>query len=101
MDQKTRIDMMETVLDDTGSIIETVEKALDKLDQNRTAYLTLRDYYGSEEWYQDVNAADAGMLPEGTKCGVLSEDAVFRLLEDHNALAIRMLETATRMVKGN
>lgn len=99
MEQKTRIDMMENILDDTARILETVENALDRLEQNRAAYLKLRAYYGSEEWYQDVNAADAGMLPEDTKCGVLSEDAAFNLIGSRNELAIRMLETATQMVK--
>lgn len=99
MEQVTRIDMMETTLDNTADIFETMEKALDKLEQNHTAYAKLRDYYGSEEWYQDVNASDCGILPEDLKCGVLSEDAVFDLLQNNSRLAIRMLEIATQMIK--
>lgn len=99
MEQTARIEMMENILDDSSAILETVEKALDKLEKNSTAYRRLREYYGSEEWHKDMQAADVDMLPEGLKCGVLTEDAVYDLIGDYNRVAVRMLEIATQMIK--
>ena len=43
----------------------------------------LESYYTSEEWKQDFEADEAGLLPKKLPRGVLSEDGVYSLLEDH------------------
>lgn len=53
-----------------------LQKLLQKLDA----------YYRSDEWKQDYAADEAGLLPKNLKRGVLSEDGLYHLLEDYNAM---------------
>ncbi len=41
----------------------------------------LETYYTSDEWKQDFEADEAGLLPDYVKRGVLSEDGIYNLLE--------------------
>ncbi|MDO4847516.1 MAG: SLC13 family permease [Clostridiaceae bacterium] len=41
----------------------------------------LEAYYASDEWKQDFEADEAGLLPDYVKRGVLSEDGIYNLLE--------------------
>ncbi len=41
----------------------------------------LEDYYTSPEWKEDYAADEAGLLPEGLKRGVLSQDGISDLLD--------------------
>ena len=41
----------------------------------------LEDYYTSPEWQEDYAADEAGLLPEGLKRGVLSQDGINDLLD--------------------
>lgn len=43
----------------------------------------LNDYYTSREWLHDYELDEQGLLPPGLKRGVLSQDAVYDLLEEH------------------
>ena len=54
----------------------------------------VQEYYDSELWLQDFEADEAGKLPKDLKRGVLSEDAVYDLITDHEHLLERM-EKAT------
>lgn len=53
-----------------------LQKLLQKLDA----------YYRSDEWKQDYAADEAGLLPKNLKRGVLSEDGLYHMLEDYNAM---------------
>lgn len=57
---------------------------------DRTALRELEAYYGSEEWKQDFAADEAGRLPKEMKRGVLSEDAVWNLLEERDEVESRL-----------
>jgi hypothetical protein len=46
----------------------------------------LSAYYGSNDWKQDYADDEAGRLPKDLKRGVLSEDGIWNLLSDWNAL---------------
>ena len=46
----------------------------------------LEAYYGSEQWKKDFADDEAGLLPKDLKRGVLSEDAVYDLLEEYGEL---------------
>lgn len=46
----------------------------------------LEDYYSSPEWKEDYAADEAGLLPEGLKRGVLSQDGISDLLDRFRSL---------------
>ncbi len=41
----------------------------------------LEDYYTSEQWREDYEADEQGLLPDDLKRGVLSQDALYDLLD--------------------
>ena len=42
----------------------------------------LENYYTSGQWLKDYEADEQGLLPEGLKRGVLSQDALYDLLSE-------------------
>ena len=99
MDAIKRIQEMETALDAGAAAVSRMEEALDEMDRLKERIAALSAYYGSEEWYKDVEAHNEERLPPELKCGVLSEDLAYDLLTDARAQAIRMLETAAYLLK--
>ena len=81
---------MEQRLDRASLAVKKLEKALQQYEQVHDDIQALSNYYGSEEWKQDFAADEAGLLPQDLKCGVLSEDAVWNLLEENRELRIRI-----------
>ena len=47
----------------------------------------------------DVELSNQPDFPEEVYCGVLSEDAVYDLLDEHYQMAVEMLDLATKMLK--
>ena len=79
--QTSRISLMEQHLDNATTAVKGLEAALD-------------EYYGSDQWRQDLDDDEAGRLPEGLKRGVLSQDGIWNLLDDCRALNTRLLHFA-------
>ena len=44
--------------------------------------MKLSDYYENGQWLRDYESDERGELPDGLKRGVLSQDAVYDLLEE-------------------
>ena len=59
----------------------------------------LDKYYGSDDWRQDFADDEAGLLPADLKRGVLSEDAVYDLITDHNKLMARLQRIVLRSLE--
>lgn len=85
-EQQSRIVTMERRLD-------RVQAALHKLEQAWEAYTAIGDdlksldtYLGSDLWRADRKADAAGSLPPELKRGVLSEDAIWNLLQENREL---------------
>lgn len=70
--------------------VKGLAAALDDYEAAREALRELEAYYGGEEWKQDFADDEAGRLPHSLKRGVLSEDAVWNLLEERDRLELRM-----------
>ena len=83
---------MEECLDTSSEAIAALEAALDKFDAAKDSYLSLVCYYESGQWMKDFEADEAGKLPPDLKRGVLSEDAVWNLLERFREASVRMLD---------
>ncbi|MBQ1189809.1 MAG: DUF4298 domain-containing protein, partial [Lachnospiraceae bacterium] len=72
MERINRITKMEQILD---AAIETSQISGQELK-------LLTEYYEGPLWREDFEADEAGRLPKDLKRGVLSEDAVYNLLEE-------------------
>lgn len=92
MEQIERIKKMEERLNRSSQVILKLSAALDDYVESLEDIRALESYYGSEEWKKDFADDEARRLPEGLKRGVLSEDAIWNMLEDHRALKARMEE---------
>ena len=99
MDQITRINRYEDILSKSTKTINDVKKSLNALKKLEPDIEYLNNYYGSDEWYQDINDDNLGLLPKNIKKGILSEDAIYNLLMDNKEIAIEMLELATNILK--
>ena len=92
MEQIERIKKMEHCLDRASQAVMHLSAALDEYVSAQVALRQLSDYYGSDAWKHDFAADSSGRLPPDLKRGVLSEDAVWSLLEDVRDLKERMRE---------
>lgn len=89
-EQLRRIRQMERHLVRAASALKRLSSALDKYEEAKADIAALASYYGSDEWKQDFAADEAGRLPKNLKRGVLSEDGIWNLLEEHRELQERM-----------
>ena len=64
--------------------------ALDSYEAIKDDIDALDSYYGSEEWRKDFADDEAGLLPEGLRRGVLSEDGIWNLLTNYRELQKRI-----------
>lgn len=77
---------MERHLERISHAVVQLSALLNEYDAVREAAQTLDDYYGSDDWKEDFAADEAGLLPADMKRGVLSEDAIWNVLEDWREL---------------
>ena len=91
-EQIARIQQMERSLDRASQAVMRLSAALDEYANAQDALRQLGDYYGSDPWKHDFADDLAGLLPPDLKRGVLSEDAVWNLLEDVRDLKERMAD---------
>ena len=101
MEQIERIKTMEQCLDRASQAVIRLSAALDDYAEAQAAIRELEAYYGSDEWKQDFADDEEGLLPRDLKRGVLSEDAIWNLLEDSRALNSRMQELLADVQKEN
>jgi len=89
-EQIARIRLMERRLNQALAAVKRLDSALEKYEAAQEAIAALSEYYGSDLWKQDFTADEAGLLPEGLKRGVLSEDGIWNLLTDCKELDRRL-----------
>lgn len=94
-----RIQRMEGYLNDYIKTLEDTKKAVDRLKEHQESYIQLRDYYSSQAYFDDLDLSNQPDFPEEIYCGVLSEDAVYDLLDEHFQMGVELLEIATKMIK--
>ncbi len=83
---------MERHLERISHAVIQLSTLIDEYDDVREAAQNLDDYYGSDDWKEDFAADEAGLLPAGMKRGVLSEDAIWNVLEDWRELNQTLLK---------
>ena len=90
MKQIERIERMEQNLERATDALRVLNDALDEYEVAQDALQELDTYYGSDTWKQDFADDEQGRLPNTLKRGVLSEDAIWNVLEDYRALKERL-----------
>ena len=90
MKQIERIERMEQNLERATDALRVLNDALDEYEAAQDALHELDTYYCSDTWKQDFSDDEQGRLPNTLKRGVLSEDAIWNVLEDYRALKERM-----------
>lgn len=99
MDQIERITAMEAALDEASAAIKGLEQALEAYVAVQERIEVLDEYYAGDDWRRDFEDDEAGLLPADLKRGVLSEDALYDLLEDNRELALALIESATEVLR--
>ena len=90
MEQIERIAEMEKILKDTKPVLAELRTALEDYISMEEDIQKLEAYYGSDDWWKDLEADEAGLLPENLMRGVLSQDEVYDLLEEQMDLIREM-----------
>ena len=85
-----RIERMERNLERATNALRVLNDALDEYEAVQEALHELNSYYGSDTWKQDFSDDEQGRLPKDLKRGVLSEDAIWNLLENYRTLKERL-----------
>ncbi|MCR5235585.1 MAG: DUF4298 domain-containing protein, partial [Lachnospiraceae bacterium] len=76
-----RITEMEASMERVNKAVTIIREQMDRLGSLSSDIEKLQDYY-ENEWREDFEADERGELPKDLKRGVLSEDALFDLLEE-------------------
>ena len=96
-----RIKKMENHLNNSEDGLKKIESALEKFKKVQSEIKELDNYYGSEEWFSDIEEYDNRNVSSNVNTGVLSEDAAYDVLMRNREIAIEMLEIATAILKNN
>lgn len=89
---------MEEHLNKASQAVKALSDALDLYAEAMESIETIDDYLVSDEWLQDFDDSEAGRLPKDLKCGVLSEDGIWNVIDTSRELNCQMLElVATRL----
>ena len=95
MDKQARIEritLMEDRYDEVTRVLAALEEAVDEYMDFKDEIEVLQGYMDSGEWKEDFEADEAGLIPSGLKRGVLSEDALYNLLQDADTILARARE---------
>lgn len=98
MDYK-HIEDLEKIFDNHQLAIDKLSEAILLYEKSLEEYHKLRDYYGSERYFLDMDACNEDKFPKDLKCGILSEDLVFNQIGENYQLGIKMLELGTDVMK--
>ena len=77
---------MEAILDRATAALDALEQKSDEYERLQDDIRILDAYYSSERWKRDLALDEQGKLPRDLKRGVLSEDAIYNLLERNREL---------------
>ena len=83
-----RVREMEGRFDKLTDILRALEKALSEFKASKDDLDALRNYMDSGQWLKDFEADGAGMIPDGLKRGILSEDALYDLLQEADRIIV-------------
>ena len=82
-EQLERIVHYENILNRVSAELDSYNESRSRLFELAIEVKELEEYYGSELWKKDFADDEAGLIPNDLKRGVLSEDAIYDLLEEY------------------
>ena len=97
--QLQRIQEMETAINRYADLLSQTQNLLAQLQTEQETYIRLRDYYADSIYTEDVTLSISPAFPANQPSGVLSEDALYNLLDDQRQVALDMLDQASRMLR--
>lgn len=92
-----RIEKMEARMNDWESQINQMNTAVSELEKQLSDLQSLYHYYYGPEWREDLALDEQGQLPEDLRRGVLSEDGLYNLFGDTEALAENLYSLAKQI----
>lgn len=92
---------METIMVHQEKLVKKSEEFLKEVEDGEKDYITLMNYYYSEQRMRDLEDEEHHLIPEEIHRGVLSEDELYNLFADTRSMAIHMMETALAILKMN
>ena len=101
MEQIERIKTMEEHLNKATAAVKALNDALDLYTEAQESLEIIDDYLVSDEWEKDFADSEAGRLPSDLKCGVLSEDGIWDVLDTSRELNCQMLEIVSTMLRNS
>ena len=99
MKQQIRIDKYEKILDKSNKIISELTILLDEYRNVQPELSALAKYYGSRTWMRDFTDYEQNKLPKNIKAGILSEDAIYNILDNNREIAKDMQKIAMNILK--
>lgn len=92
MDDKllSRVKRMEKSYEKVSAAARELAAAVEQFDKLQPDIRRLAKYQASGQWLKDYEADERGEIPAGTPRGVLSEDGLYNLLSDIDALRERL-----------
>ncbi|MBQ6822923.1 MAG: DUF4298 domain-containing protein [Bacteroidales bacterium] len=87
-----RVRAMEEDYNAVAEAVKALEEAVSGFEEVADRVQRLSEYMDSGLWRRDFEADEAGLLPSDLPRGVLSEDGLYNLLEDVEALRARLKE---------
>ena len=91
-----RITRYEQMLDRAEQAARRMEEARRVCAEVQEDLKQLEQYYTSDEWKEDFQADEAGLLPADLKRGVLSEDGIDAVLEQFRERKERRVRTSAK-----
>lgn len=82
-EQIERIKEMERLYDEAREAVDAYSDAFERFLDIQDAIMKLEEYYESD-WRDDFEADENGELPPDLKRGILTEDAIYDLLEEND-----------------
>ncbi|MBO4338674.1 MAG: DUF4298 domain-containing protein [Clostridia bacterium] len=98
-DSIKRIEYYEPILSESEKAVKSFEKELKKFRKQCRKISELSAYYGGDEWFSDFESYEKGEIGKNVKCGVLSEDEIFDVIEKCRETAVEMLDISSYILK--
>ena len=99
MNQITRLNKYEKILNNYTKIINRFKKEYIKYQKIQSDLSALTEYYQSQEWLHDFEDYEKGHIDKSVHVGILSEDAIYNLLDENREIAKELHELSKNILK--